>query len=87
MTIAMKDEEIAMLRQEIEMLMKERHALLRIAGASAAFVAELDPEVLPEATYEAAELLAEFLNDASEETIRDALDAIKAHIESLEEQA
>lgn len=79
---AMKDQEIAMLRSEVEMLMAERQSLLRIAGAAAAFVAELDAEKLPEETYDAAELLAECLNDTPEETIRDALDAVKAHISS-----
>lgn len=84
---AMKDQEIAMLRSEVEMLINERQSLLRIAGAAAAFVAELDAETLPEETYDAAELLAECLNNTSEETIRDALDAVNAHIVGEEIQA
>jgi len=80
MTLDLKNEEISMLRSELEMLMKERKALLCIAGSAAVFIAELDPEVLPEDTYEAAELLAEYLNEASEETMRDALDVVKAAI-------
>lgn len=80
MTLELKNEEIAMLRSELEMLMKERKALLCIAGSAAVFIAELDPEVLPVETYEAAELLAEYLNEASEETMRDALDVVKAAI-------
>lgn len=60
--------------------MAERRVLLRIAGAAAAFVAELDVERLPEETYEAAEMLAEYLNKASEETMLDALEAVKAEI-------
>ncbi len=83
---AMKDQEIAMLRTEVEMLISERQSLLRIAGAAAAFVAELDAEALPQETYDAAELLAECLNSTSEETIRDALDAVKAHIVGEEVQ-
>jgi hypothetical protein len=82
----MKDQEIAMLRTEVEMLINERQSLLRIAGAAAAFVAELDAETLPEETYDAAELLAECLNGTPEETIRDALDAVKAHIVGEEVQ-
>ena len=77
---ALKDQEIAMLRSELEMLMNERQTLLRIAGAAAAFVAELDSRKLPEETYEAAEFLAEYLNEATEETIRDALEAVRAEI-------
>lgn len=73
-------DQIALLRSEIEILMAERRILLHIAGAAAAFVAELDVERLPEETYEAAELLAEYLNRASEETILDALQAVKAEI-------
>ena len=80
MPLNLKNEEIAMLRGELEMLMRERQALLRIAGSAAVFIAELDPEVLPEETYEAAEMLAECLNEASEETINDALSAMKAAI-------
>lgn len=73
-------DQIALLRSEIEILMAERRVLLHIAGAAAVFVAELDVERLPEETYEAAELLAEYLNRATEETILDALEAVKAEI-------
>jgi hypothetical protein len=78
--IQLKNEEITMLRNELELLMGERQLLLRIAGAAAAFVAELDTETLTADTYEAAELLSELLNETSEETLRDALEAVKAHI-------
>ncbi|MBI5750993.1 MAG: hypothetical protein HZA59_02445 [Hydrogenophilales bacterium] len=78
--IQLKDEEITMLREEMEMLMSERQMLLRIAGAAAAFVAELDTKSLPANTYEAAEFLAEFLNELSEESLRDSLEAVKAHM-------
>ena len=77
---AIKDQEIAMLRSEMEILMKERQTLLKIAGAAAAFVAELDPDQLPQDTYDAADMLAECLNEVSEETLRDSLEAVKAHI-------
>ncbi|MDP2154445.1 MAG: hypothetical protein Q8J61_00480 [Sulfuricella sp.] len=76
----LKDQEIAMLRAELEMLMGERQTLLRITGAAAAFVAELDADVLPEDTLEAAELLAEYINAAPEETVRDALEIVKAEV-------
>ena len=76
----LKDQEIAMLRAELEMLMGERQTLLRITGAAAAFVAELDADVLPEETLEAAELLAEYINAAPEETVREALVIVKAEV-------
>lgn len=69
-----------MLRTELEMLMSERQSLLRIAGAAAAFVAELDAHVLPEETLEAAEMLGECLNAASDETMRDALEIVRAEV-------
>lgn len=77
---SMKEEEIAMLRSELEMLMGERRALLRIAGAAAVFVAELDAGQLPEDAYGAAELLAECLNETPEETLHDALQAVQPEI-------
>lgn len=77
---ALKDQEIAMLRSELEMLMNERQTLLRVAGSAAAFIAELDAHDLPENTLEAAEMLAEFLNAASEETMRDALEIVRAEV-------
>jgi hypothetical protein len=76
----LKDQEIAMLRTELEMLMGERQTLLRIAGAAATFVAELDAGVLPENTLEAAEMLAECINAAPDETMRDALEIVKAEV-------
>ncbi len=78
--IQLKDEEITMLRREMELMMGEREVLLRITGAAAAFVAELDTSKLPAETYEAAELLAELLNETTEDTLREALEAVKAHI-------
>lgn len=77
---ALKDEEIAMLRSELEMLMRERQLLLRIAGVSASFVAELDSSTLPAETYDAAELLSELINSLPEETLSDALESVSAEI-------
>jgi hypothetical protein len=75
-----KDQEIAMLRSELEMLMKERHTLLKTAGAAAVFIDVLDPDTMPEEAYNAADMLAECLNDISEETLRDSLEAVKKEI-------
>lgn len=73
-------EEINMLRTELEMLMKERSALLKVAGVAAGLVAELDSRDLPGAAVEAAELLASNINALSEETLKDALGAVHAEI-------
>lgn len=75
-----KNEEIEMLRSELEMLMQERTKLLRVTGAAAAFVANLDSRDLPASSYEAAEILADSLNHIQEDTLQDALLAVKAEV-------
>ncbi len=75
-------EEAALLRAEVELLMKERQALLRVAGAAASLIAELRSGDLPATTVEAADLLAESINALPEESLRDALDAVEARIVS-----
>ena len=76
-------QETAMLRDEVEMLMRERDALLRVTGAAAAFVAEIDSTSLAAETLQAAEVLAESLNHLSEDTLRESLEAVKAHIDAM----
>jgi hypothetical protein len=81
---ALNDQEVALFRQEIEMLMKEREKLLRVVGAAAVLVANLDSATLPEDqdTIDAAEMLAESLNSLSEESLRDALGSVHAMMDS-----
>ncbi len=76
-----KDREIALLREELEMLMSERQALLRVAGASAVLVANMDSKRLPVGAIESADLVATTINDLAEETLQDALAAVNAEIE------
>ncbi|MFM9912350.1 MAG: hypothetical protein ACKVN9_02315 [Methylophilaceae bacterium] len=80
MSTNLHEQEVAMLRSEMEMLMKERQALLQIAGAAAGFIAEISSVDVPQAAMEAAELLAEGVNALSEETLQDALAAVEAKI-------
>lgn len=70
---SLQHEEIDMLRSELEILMKERQALLQIAGAAAGLVAELDSRTLPQRAVEAAERLACNINELPEEWLREAL--------------
>ena len=81
MVLAAKEQEIAMLRGEIELLMNERDGLLKIAGAAAAFVANVDVTALPTGCWDAADLMGESLNEVSEDTLKDALAAVEAEIE------
>lgn len=78
------DEEVQLLRKEIEMLMTERQRLLQVVGAAAVLVANLDSDTLPEDedTIDAAEMLAEQLNGLAEETLKDALDSVRAEVDS-----
>lgn len=78
MQSTINQEEISMLRSELELLMRERHTLLRVAGAAAGLVAELDSHNLPQGTAESAELLAANINTLTEETLKDALGAVHA---------
>lgn len=73
-------QEIPLLRTEIELLMKERQSLLKVTGAAASLIAELNSGDLPATTVEAADLLAESVNALPEETLQDALNAINARI-------
>ena len=76
----LNEQENSMLLAEIEILMNERQNLLNTTGAAAVFIANLDSSKLPEGTYEAAEMLSNCLNALSEETLRDALEKVKAEL-------
>jgi hypothetical protein len=79
----LRDEEVHLLRKEIELLMAERQRLLQVVGAAAVLVANLDSDTLPEDedTIDAAEMLAEQLNSLSEETLKDALESVRAEMD------
>ena len=74
----MNKREIELLSQEIEMLMSERARLLKVVGAAAVLVANADAAKLQPNAVEAAEMLSETLNALPEETLRDALEAVRA---------
>lgn len=79
---AIKEDEARLLREEVELLMNERNQLLQVTGAAAVFVANLDTDSLPDEadTIEAAEMLAEQLNGLSEETLKEALESVRAEM-------
>lgn len=83
---ALREDEARLLREEIEMLMHERRQLLQVTGAAAVFVANLDTDSLPDDadTIDAAEMLAEQLNGLSEETLKDALESVRAELDPAE---
>ena len=79
-----RDQEIIMLRRELELLMTERQTLLRVVGSTAALIASLDSKHLPVGAVESADLVATSINSLSEETLQDALNAVRAEIEDEE---
>ncbi|HET9652208.1 MAG TPA: hypothetical protein VFP36_08455 [Usitatibacter sp.] len=76
MTAPRQDTNTFMLSKELELLMAERTKLLRVAGAAAQFVAVMESRSLPEKVATEAEILAESVNDLSEDTLKDALVSI-----------
>jgi hypothetical protein len=74
--------DINMLRTELELLIRERQSLLKVTGAAAGLIAEMDSHDLPLTTVEAADLLATTINSLPEETLQDALGAVNAEIVS-----
>lgn len=77
----MNKQEIELLSKEIEILMFERQRLLKVVGAAAVLVANTDAKVLPEGAVDAAEMLSQTLNALPEETLKDALESVKAKAE------
>ena len=75
----MNKQEEELLSNEIEMLMAERARLLKVVGAAAVLVANVDAMRLQPQAVSAAELLSEMLNSLPEETLQDALESVKAH--------
>lgn len=74
----MGEQEISMLREEMEILMDERQCLLDATGAAAVFIASLDSALLPDSVCQAAKVLSNSLNNLPEETLRDALEKVRA---------
>lgn len=66
-----------MLRSEVEMLMSDREKLLRLAGAAAKFVEKVNIARLPVSAIPLAEAIASSVNALSEDTLREALLALK----------
>jgi len=78
--MSLNNQEVAMLREEVEMLMQERARLLKVVGAAAVLVANTDPESLRDEAMDAAEMLSETLNALPEETLKDALESVRAEV-------
>ncbi|MFZ5523056.1 MAG: hypothetical protein ACOY9D_03090 [Pseudomonadota bacterium] len=76
----MNKQEVALLSNEIEMLMNERARLLRVVGAAAVLVANTNAGTLPISAMDAADMLSEALNGLPDETLKDALESVRAQV-------
>lgn len=81
----MNKQEVELLSQEIELLMQERASLLRVTGMAAVLVSNTEANSLPPAVVNAAEVLSELLNALAEETLKDALVSVDAHLDGISE--
>ncbi|MBC7624357.1 MAG: hypothetical protein H7232_13315 [Aeromicrobium sp.] len=68
---------VEMLRSEIELMVSDRDALLRVAGAAAKFVEKVNIAKLPVSAIPLAEALSVGVNALSEDSLKEALAAIK----------
>ena len=73
-----------MLGHELDILMGERQTLLKVVGATAALIASLDSRLLPPGAMQSADLVATAINTPPDETLREALAAVRAQIEEDE---
>jgi hypothetical protein len=78
MSNTITSQEVALLRAEIEILMRERQELLLVVGAAAELITELHTTHLPRTTIAAAELIASCISHLPDETLKDALVAVRA---------
>jgi len=75
----MNKNEVELLSKEIELLMLERARLLKVVGAAAGLVANVEVGKLQPKAVQPAEKISEYLNALPEETLQDALEAVQAH--------
>lgn len=68
--------ELSMLRSEVEMLVDEDVQLMKIAGAAALFVSELQGAALPQSALDAASTLAKLICEIPDDTMCAALDML-----------
>ena len=76
----MNRQEVDLLSKEIEMLMNERAKMLRVVGAAAVLVANTDAANLPISLVDAADVLSDALNVLPDETLKDALESVRAEV-------
>jgi hypothetical protein len=75
-----KDNELRMLRDELQSILKERDLLLRVSGAAAVFLANMDANALPKHVLEAADILAQMVNAVPEDVLEEALESVQAEV-------
>ena len=74
----MNKQEVELLSEEVEMLMQERAMLLKVVGAAAMLISHANVQDLPGDVVDSAEQLSKALNALSEDTLKDALEAVQS---------
>lgn len=69
-------DELSMLRSEVEMLVEEDTQLMKIAGAAALFVSQLQGASIPEGALDAASTLAKLISEIPDDTMCEALEML-----------
>jgi hypothetical protein len=68
---------VQMLRSELEIMLADRNALLRVAGAAAKFVEQVNIAKLPVSAIPLAEAMASNVNALSEDSLKEALESLQ----------
>lgn len=69
-------DELSMLRSEVDLLVEEDTQLMKIAGAAALFVSQLQGASLPDGALNAASTLAKLISEIPDDTMCEALDLL-----------
>lgn len=67
---------LSMLRSEVEMLLEEDTRLMKVAGAAALFVSQLQGAALPQGALDAASTLATLVSGIPDDIMCEALDML-----------
>lgn len=75
---AFVEEDYSLLRSELELVIQEDAQLLKIAGAAALFVSQLEGMSLPRGAMTAASKLARLIGEMSDDTLCEAMQSVNA---------
>ncbi len=74
--VASMGDDFSLLRSELELVIQEDAQLLKIAGAAALFVSQLEGMALPRGAMTAAAKLARLIGEMSDDTLCEAMQSL-----------